>query len=49
VEQIGWVGRQDAVMFSPGAEMSGQVDESFAAPRDEKSLSTPSRVPVSWS
>src|SRR3954470_15129216 len=49
VEQIGKVGRQDEVMFSPGAEMSGQVDGSAEAPREEESLTTPSRVPVSWS
>src|SRR5262245_2445817 len=33
-------------MFSPGAEMSGQVEESEAAPREEKSDTEPSRVPV---
>src|SRR6476469_6024951 len=36
-------------MFSPGAEMSGHVLESAAAPRDEKSDTPPSRVPVPWS
>ena len=36
-------------MFSPGAERSGQVDGSADAPREEYSLTTPSRVPVSWS
>jgi hypothetical protein len=49
VEQIGMVGRQAEVMFSPGAEMSGQVDGVDFAPREEKSLSTPFRVPVSLS
>ena len=36
-------------MFSPGAERSGQVEESVASPREEYSLTAPSRVPVSWS
>ena len=36
-------------MFSPGAEMSGYVDWSPALPREEKSETVPSRVPVSWS
>src|ERR687886_555980 len=36
-------------MFSPGAEMSGQVLGSAAAPRDEKSDTVPLRVPVPWS
>src|SRR3954469_21920073 len=36
-------------MFSPGAEMSGQVAELLAAPREEKSDTVPSRVPVPWS
>ena len=35
-------------MFSPG-EMSGYVDWSPALPREEKSETLPSRVPVSWS
>jgi hypothetical protein len=35
VEQIGrWI-RHELVMFSPGAEMSGQVEGSFAVPREE--------------
>ena len=33
-------------MFSPGAEMSGYVDWSPARPREEKSETVPSRVPV---
>jgi hypothetical protein len=49
VEQIGRYTRQDEVMFSPGAERSGQVEGSEAAPREEKSLTVPLRVPVSWS
>ena len=49
VAQIGRYRRQDEVMFSPGAEMSGHVAEFVARPRDEKSDSAPSRVPVSWS
>ena len=36
-------------MFSPGAEMSGHVEESEARPRELYSDTTPSRVPVSWS
>ena len=36
-------------MFSPGAEMSGYVDWSPALPREEKSETVPSRVPLSWS
>ena len=36
-------------MFSPGAETSGYVDCSPALPREEKSETVPSRVPVSWS
>src|SRR6266496_406635 len=36
-------------MFSPGVEMSGHVLGSLAAPREEKSDTAPSRVPVLWS
>src|SRR5688500_13666630 len=49
VEQIGRYSRQDDVMFSPGAERSGQVAGSVESPREEYSLTVPSRVPVSWS
>ncbi len=36
-------------MVSRGAERSGHVEGSAAAPREENSLTTPSRVPVSRS
>src|SRR5687767_316203 len=49
VEQIGMVGRQEEVMFSPGADRSGHVEGSDESPREEYSLTTPSRVPLSWS
>src|SRR6266536_1509705 len=49
VEQIGRYGRHAEMMFSPGAEMSGHVCGRVRSPREEKSDTAPSRVPVDWS
>src|SRR2546429_764393 len=49
VEQIGRDSRHAEMMFSPGAEMSGQGCVRLRAPREEESDTVPSRVPVDWS